>query len=63
MDQYPPDLEHATALVERHGALAETLSRARRYATSAIDALSVFPDGPERRALIAAASFATERGA
>ena len=29
MDQCPADLEHATALVERHGALAETLSRAR----------------------------------
>jgi octaprenyl-diphosphate synthase len=63
MDQCSGDLEHATALVERHGALAETLSRARGYAASAIDALSVFPDGPERRALIAAASFATERGA
>jgi len=63
MDQCPADLEHATALVERHGALAETLSRARFYAASAIEALSVFPDGPERRALIEAASFATERSA
>ena len=63
MDQCPADLEHASALVERHGALAETLSRARCYAASAIDALSVFPDGPERRALIEAASFATERSA
>ena len=50
-------------LVERHGALAETLARARGYAAGAIDALSAFPDGPERRALIAAASFATERSA
>jgi octaprenyl-diphosphate synthase len=63
MDQCPADLEHATALVARHGALAETLARARGYAASAIDALSVFPDGPERRALIEAASFATERSA
>jgi octaprenyl-diphosphate synthase len=63
MDQCPEDLEHATALAERHGALAETLSRARDYAASAIDALTVFPDGAERRALIAAASFATERSA
>ena len=61
MDQCPEDLEHATALVERHGALAETLSRARGYAANAIDALSVFPDGLERQALIGAASFATER--
>ncbi|HEY1431762.1 MAG TPA: polyprenyl synthetase family protein [Stellaceae bacterium] len=63
MNQCPADLERATALVEGHGALAETLSRARGYAASAIDALSVFPDGPERRALIGAALFATERGA
>jgi octaprenyl-diphosphate synthase len=63
MDQCPLDLEHATALIERHGALAETLSQARGYAASAIEALSVFPDGPERRALIEAASFATERSA
>jgi octaprenyl-diphosphate synthase len=63
MDQYPADLDHATALVERHGALTETLARARGYAASAIEALSVFPDGPERRALTEAASFATERSA
>jgi octaprenyl-diphosphate synthase len=63
MDQCPPDLEHATALVERHGALAETLSRARGYAASAVEALSLFPDGPERQALIEAARFATERSA
>jgi octaprenyl-diphosphate synthase len=63
MEQCPDDLEHATALVERHGALTETLSQARGYAASAIDALSVFPDGPERRALIEAAEFATERSA
>jgi len=63
MDQCSTDLEHATELVERHGALAETLFRARSYAASAIDALSAFPDGPERRALIEAASFATERSA
>ena len=63
MDQRPGDLDHAIFLVERHGALAETLCRARRYAASAIDALSIFPDGPERRALTEAASFATERNA
>ena len=63
MEQRAGDLEHAITLVDRHGALAETLSRARSYATSAIDELSVFPDGPERRALIEAALFATERSA
>jgi len=61
MDQRLGDLDRAIALVEHHGALAETLCRARSYAAGAIDALSVFPDGPERRALTEAASFATER--
>ncbi len=61
MDQQPGDLEHAIELVERRGALAETLERSRRYAAAAIDALSTFADGPERRALIDAAAFASDR--
>ncbi len=61
MDQRPGDLDHAILLVERRGALAETLERARLYAATAIDALSRFGDGPERRALIDAAGFASER--
>ena len=61
MDQRPGDLEHAILLVERRGALAETLSRARGYAAAAIDALSPFRDGPARRALSAAAAFAGDR--
>jgi octaprenyl-diphosphate synthase len=63
MDQRAGDLDHAIGLVERHGALTETLCRARGYAGRAIDALSGFPAGPERQALIEAASFATERSA
>jgi octaprenyl-diphosphate synthase len=62
MDQREGDLERAILLVERRGALAETLARARAHAASAIDALAMFRDGVERRALIAAAGFATERG-
>jgi octaprenyl-diphosphate synthase len=61
MDQRPGDLEHAIELIERCGALAETLARARGYAASAVDALSRFCDGVERRALVEAAAFATER--
>lgn len=62
MDQRPGDLECAIGLIERHGAGAETLRRARLYAAAAIEALSVFRDGAERRALSEAAIFATERG-
>jgi octaprenyl-diphosphate synthase len=61
MDQRPGDLERAIALIERHGAVAETLSRARTYAAVAVDSLSNFCDCVERRALIEAAGFATER--
>jgi octaprenyl-diphosphate synthase len=62
MDQRPGDLERAIALIERHGAGTETLRRARLYAAAAIEALSAFPDGAERQALVEAAVFATERG-
>jgi octaprenyl-diphosphate synthase len=61
LDQRPGDLDQAIGLVERCGALAETLTRARGYAAGAIDALATFRDGAERRALIEAAIFATER--
>ena len=61
LDQQPGDLERAIELVECRGALAETLARARTYAAAAIDALAPFADGPERRALIAAAAFAGDR--
>jgi octaprenyl-diphosphate synthase len=61
MEQRPGDLEHAIGLVESRGAVAESLARARGYAVAAVDALTPFPDGPERRALVDAAMFATER--
>jgi octaprenyl-diphosphate synthase len=61
MDQREDDFARAARLVERHGGLAETLSRARAYARRAKEALALFPDSPERRALIEAALFATER--
>jgi len=61
-DQRAGDLQQAIDLVEKRGALAETLSRARGYVATAIGALSIFRDGTERRALSDAAAFATERG-
>ena len=60
-EQGPDDLDRAIRLLERCGALAETLARARLYGTAAIDALSPFDDGPLKRALIETAAFATER--
>jgi octaprenyl-diphosphate synthase len=61
-EQGPGDLERALSILERRGALAETLARARAYAGAAIDALDRFPESPLRRALAEAAAFATERG-
>ncbi len=55
------DLDRAIRLVERRGALAETLARARRYAGDAAAALASFPDGKLRRALAEATVFTTER--
>ena len=61
LDQTDDDLPRAQALLERYGALTETVERARHYGSLAKDALNVFPDGPERRALAEAAQFAIER--
>jgi octaprenyl-diphosphate synthase len=61
-EQVPADLDRALGILERRGALAETLARARSYAAAAIDTLGRFPDSPLRRALVEAAAFATERG-
>src|ERR1700688_4562211 len=44
-EQGPDDLARAIRLLERRGALAETLARARGYAGAAIEAISLFPDG------------------
>jgi octaprenyl-diphosphate synthase len=61
-EQGPGDLERAIRLLERRGALAETLRRARVYATEAERALAPFREGPLRRALVETTAFATTRG-
>src|SRR5207247_10051518 len=61
-EQEAGDLEYAIRLVERRGALAETLARARLYAAQAADALAPFPDGPVQRALVEASLFVTASG-
>jgi octaprenyl-diphosphate synthase len=61
-EQGQGDLERAIRLLERSGALAETLRRARGYATEAAEALAPFPQGPLHRALVETAAFATARG-
>ena len=55
------DLDHAMALMARHGAIATTLARAARFAGAAKAALAVFPDSPIRRALLDVADYTVSR--
>ena len=60
--QEPADLDHALMLLQRHGALAETLDRARHYSAIARDALLIFPDSKVKDAMLAVIDFCIERG-
>jgi len=62
LKQETGDLEHAIQLLRTHGALAETLERARTYAAAARAALAPFRDCPEKRALDEVIDFCVERG-
>ncbi len=55
------DLAHAKSLLVKHGAIADTLDRARHYAQRAIDAIAGFPAGQARAAMEEAALFAVAR--
>ncbi|HLJ65047.1 MAG TPA: polyprenyl synthetase family protein, partial [Stellaceae bacterium] len=62
LDQKEGDLDHAIALMTRHGTLKATLERARAYGEAARHALAPFPDGPEKQALDEVIDFCLERG-
>jgi len=55
------DLTEARARLDAAGAIADTLARARLYATRAVDALGGFPTGSAKAALVEAAAFAVAR--
>ncbi len=61
LEQTEADLDRAIQLMERHGALRDTVARARHYGAIARDALGIFPEGPEKRALIDVVDFCIER--
>ncbi len=61
LDQRDSDLEQAQTLIERHGALADTLERARHYGAMARDALGLFPDSQLKAAMLEAVDFAIDR--
>lgn len=55
------DLQEAIRLLGKHGAIDDTIARARHYGAIARDALGLFRDKPEARALIDVVEFVTAR--
>ncbi|HUZ73845.1 MAG TPA: polyprenyl synthetase family protein [Stellaceae bacterium] len=62
LDQRAGDLEQASELLERHGTLDATRTRAADYAGEARRALAAFRSGPEQQALDEVIDFCLERG-
>ena len=60
-DQGGGDLERATQLLHHHGALTDTLDRARHYGAIARDALAIFSAGPEKDAMLQVVDFCINR--
>ena len=61
LEQKKGDFRRAVAMLERAGALAATVERARHYAAKARAALDMFPKGEIRSALTEAVAFAVDR--
>jgi octaprenyl-diphosphate synthase len=61
-EQQDADLGRAIALMDRHAALKDTVARAAHYGAMARDALGIFPDSAEKRALIDIVDFCIQRG-
>jgi len=55
------DLEQAFSLMTRHGALSDTVERARHYGDKARDALALFPDSAMKSAMLEAVDFCIAR--
>lgn len=55
------DLEQAIALMRRHGAIDDTIARARHFGVVARDALAPFPESACRSALLEAVDFCISR--
>jgi octaprenyl-diphosphate synthase len=61
MEQGEGDLDKAIGLMNQHGALRDTVERARHYGAIARDALGIFPDGEEKTALLDVIDFVIDR--
>ena len=60
-NQTADDLVYAKKLMERHGALADTVDRATHYGDIARDALAIFPESEWKAALLEAVDFCVAR--
>lgn len=60
-EQNGEDLAMAVQLMNRHGALNDTIERARHYGDMARDALAIFPDSPEKSCLSGIVDFCVNR--
>ena len=61
LEQTETDLDRAIQLMEKHGALKDTIDRARHYGAVARDALGLFPKSPAKSALLDLIDFSIER--
>jgi len=55
------DLERAISLVKSHGAIRDTIDRARHYGSIAHDALAIFPETNYKAALLDTVAFCIDR--
>jgi octaprenyl-diphosphate synthase len=61
IEQEEGDLDKAIGLMNQHGALRDTVERARHYGAIARDALGLFPEGEEKAALLDVIDFVIDR--
>ncbi len=60
-EQTPEDFKTAIQLMERHGTLKDSMTRATDYADKAKSALTTFPDSPAKSAMLDLVDFCIER--
>ena len=61
LEQQDGDLDHAMALMRRHGALDDAMAEARGFGAAARAALAAFPYVPFKAALLEAVDFCLDR--
>ena len=61
LNQEDGDLEHGIKLMNNHNALKDTVERASHYGSIAKDAIGIFEDSPEKKALLESIDFCIRR--